>query len=134
MMANGGVEDKEEETCEQRRMKTTRSWSVDVKKREAALETVLPVVADSYRDIIKMVPLNFEVHCFITILTKVWSPEGPSNCPLTFQFFCPFNQFHQLGEDPNREGLLETPMRAAKAITFFTKGYQETVQEVVKVT
>ena len=24
-------------------------------------------------------------------------------------------------------------MRAAKAITFFTKGYQETVQEVVKV-
>ena len=41
--------------------------------------------------------------------------------------------YHQLGEDPNREGLLETPMRAAKAITFFTKGYQETVQEVVKV-
>ena len=67
MMANGGVEDKEEETCEQRRMKTTRSWSVDVKKREAALETVLPVVADSYRDIIKMVTLNYEVHCFITI-------------------------------------------------------------------
>ena len=39
----------------------------------------------------------------------------------------------QLGEDPDRDGLLETPMRAAKAITFFTKGYQETVQEVVKV-
>merc|ERR1711928_222869 len=61
------------------------------KKTKFELETVLPVVADSYRDIIKM-----------------------------------------LGEDPNREGLLETPMRAAKAITFFTKGYQETVQEVVK--
>ena len=38
-----------------------------------------------------------------------------------------------LGEDPNREGLLDTPMRAAKAMTFFTKGYQETVQDVVKV-
>merc|ERR1712109_90720 len=38
----------------------------------------------------------------------------------------------QLGEDPDRDGLLDTPMRAAKAITFFTKGYQETVQEVVK--
>merc|ERR1712141_643621 len=61
------------------------------KKTKFELETVLPVVASSYRDIIQM-----------------------------------------LGEDPDRDGLLETPMRAAKAITFFTKGYQETVQEVVK--
>ena len=43
------------------------------------------------------------------------------------------NLLKQVGEDPNREGLLDTPMRAAKAMTFFTKGYQETVQDVVKV-
>jgi len=42
------------------------------------------------------------------------------------------NILKQIGEDPTREGLLDTPMRAAKAITFFTKGYQETVKEVVK--
>ena len=57
MMANDGVEDEKEESSEQIRIKTRRSWSVDVKKREAAMETVLPVVADSYRDIIKMVTL-----------------------------------------------------------------------------
>ena len=53
MMANGNVEDEEED---KRMAKKGRSYSVDVKRRgEALTETVLPVVADSYRDIIKMV-------------------------------------------------------------------------------
>jgi len=42
------------------------------------------------------------------------------------------NIIEQVGEDTNREGLLDTPMRAAKAIMFFTKGYEDTVQSVVK--
>jgi len=36
-----------------------------------------------------------------------------------------------LGEDPNREGLLGTPERYAKAMLFFTKGYQENVRDIV---
>lgn len=36
-----------------------------------------------------------------------------------------------MGEDVDREGLQSTPMRAAKALCFFTKGYQQTAEEVV---
>jgi GTP cyclohydrolase IA len=36
-----------------------------------------------------------------------------------------------LGEDPTREGLLKTPERVAKALRFFTQGYQQDVEEVL---
>ncbi|KAH0620249.1 hypothetical protein JD844_020347 [Phrynosoma platyrhinos] len=35
-----------------------------------------------------------------------------------------------LGEDPQRQGLLKTPWRAATAMQFFTKGYQETITDL----
>jgi GTP cyclohydrolase I len=34
-----------------------------------------------------------------------------------------------LGEDPTREGLLKTPERVAKALRFFTQGYQQDIEE-----
>uniref|UniRef100_A0A4W3H647 GTP cyclohydrolase 1 n=1 Tax=Callorhinchus milii TaxID=7868 RepID=A0A4W3H647_CALMI len=36
-----------------------------------------------------------------------------------------------LGENLEREGLLKTPGRAAKAMQFFTKGYQESIEDVL---
>ena len=46
------------------------------------------------------------------------------------------NAFRQIlnvvpGEDSTREGLVDTPRRAAKAMATFTQGYQQTAQQVV---
>ena len=37
----------------------------------------------------------------------------------------------EAGEDLNREGLVDTPRRAAKAFEFLTKGYKEDVESAV---
>jgi len=36
-----------------------------------------------------------------------------------------------IGEDINRDGLLDTPKRAAKAMEFLTQGYQQNIDDVV---
>lgn len=37
----------------------------------------------------------------------------------------------RIGEDPMRDGLLDTPRRMEKSVAFLTKGYAETVDEVL---
>ncbi|RLD43502.1 MAG: GTP cyclohydrolase I FolE [Bacteroidetes bacterium] len=37
-----------------------------------------------------------------------------------------------LGEDSNREGLLETPVRVAKAMQFMTQGYHANAKEIIQ--
>lgn len=37
-----------------------------------------------------------------------------------------------IGEDPNREGLLKTPERAAKAVQFLTQGYKQDARQVLE--
>ena len=41
------------------------------------------------------------------------------------------NMLRDIGEDPTREGLLKTPERAAKALQYLTRGYNQTIDEVV---
>lgn len=37
-----------------------------------------------------------------------------------------------LGEDPEREGLLKTPLRVAKAMQYMTQGYQQNPEEILQ--
>tara|TARA_Y100000748_G_scaffold293892_1_gene283946 strand:- start:130 stop:705 length:576 start_codon:yes stop_codon:yes gene_type:complete len=41
------------------------------------------------------------------------------------------NLLELLGEDPNREGLINTPKRVAKAWEFLTKGYNEDLDKLI---
>jgi GTP cyclohydrolase I len=36
-----------------------------------------------------------------------------------------------IGEDPNREGLVKTPLRAARAFEFMTQGYKKNINDLV---
>lgn len=54
-----------------------------------------------------------------------------------FVFVCFFSTIRSsliamsLGEDPKRSGLEDTPLRMSKALLFFTKGYEQDLEEVV---
>lgn len=37
----------------------------------------------------------------------------------------------EIGEDPTREGLVDTPQRAAKALQYLTKGYRESLGDII---
>lgn len=37
----------------------------------------------------------------------------------------------EIGEDPDREGLLNTPLRVAKAWDFLSKGYKQDIDEII---
>ena len=43
-----------------------------------------------------------------------------------------YNILENLGEDPNREGLLKTPERASKAMKFLTRGYNVDAAEILR--
>src|SRR4051812_44811529 len=59
------------------------------------------------------------------------SKEDKSNLQLNDMVKAYSSIISHLGEDVNRQGLLKTPQRAAKAMLFFTKGYEENFDDIL---
>jgi GTP cyclohydrolase I len=59
-------------------------------------------------------------------ITKLSSNENSKRLSNAFELI-----LKEVGEDLNRPGLKGTPERAAKALSFLTKGYSESVEEIV---
>jgi GTP cyclohydrolase I len=60
--------------------------------------------------------------------TQVQTQQDGDECELASLVH---RQLTLLGEDPGRDGLLRTPERVAKSLSWLTRGYREDVNEVV---
>jgi GTP cyclohydrolase I len=70
-------------------------------------------------------------------LSTPYAPRAPEDFDDVVEVYSPRleglvrQQLIEIGEDPDREGLMRTPLRVAKALDFLTSGYTTTVDEVV---
>ena len=64
-----------------------------------------------------------EMHSELDSQTAQHSPDGIEGYVR--------NILQHMGEDPDREGLLKTPYRVARAFEYLTKGYQQDPKEVI---
>ncbi len=56
-------------------------------------------------------------------------PDGKIDLPTLEEAY--HSLLEAIGEDPNRQGLVRTPIRAARALEFLTNGYRQNLDDIV---
>lgn len=59
--------------------------------------------------------------------SEEYSPKVTENLMESFNVL-----LREVGEDPDREGLIKTPERAAKAMQFLTQGYAQNAEQILR--
>jgi len=68
-----------------------------------------------------------------TVLTDDFLPRGAKIDNRNFEVLedAYRNLLEAIGEDPDRQGLSRTPIRAARALEFLTQGYRQNLEEII---
>jgi GTP cyclohydrolase I len=98
-----------------------------------------PVSGDTAYDIVTRLDTTAENVRPVTAITlsSPYESRTPQDWEGEAEVYAPHleslirEQLLEIGEDPNREGLVRTPLRVAKAMDYLTRGYVTSLDEVV---
>lgn len=79
-----------------------------------------PATEDEKKPLVKLIDKHYE-----------FDPTECQNHQLDHLMHAYTNILTEVGENVERSGLLKTPERAARAILFFTKGYKESIHDIL---
>ncbi|KAL9129495.1 MAG: hypothetical protein Q9217_002055 [Psora testacea] len=132
LQVNGGIHDRDEEASEEPREPTKLDVSAR-DPRDEAPSSPSPTISHPASPYTQNRPIDFDGLSWPSLGTRERREATPAQSldrlkklegALTTILEC-------IGEDPQREGLRGTPERYAKAMLFFTKGYEENVRDLV---